>query len=242
MSETTRSDGADGTEPNTSGGLSRGVWSCCVYLATTAGLFLVIVNWGLRFAFASVIFVGVSAAIVATSVWANEGLSAVRRITRIALAAGLIAPAVLGLVAAGKVAGVLVVLMLAGTTPALMSLIRARWFAPDNLPAVQPESVTPDLLVPSDQPALNSIAAEPAHTLSSLDDDALCLAWRRSFLQLEAARSAAERLSIVEQRQRYLDELHQRSPEGIAAWLASGARASGNPLPYVADPHRRQAG
>jgi hypothetical protein len=75
--------------------------------------------------------------------------------------------------------------------------------------------------------------------LRNLDDEALCLAWRRSFLLLDGARSAAERLAVVEQRQQYLDELHRRSPKGLAAWLASGARASGNPLPYVDDARRR---
>jgi hypothetical protein len=90
-----------------------------------------------------------------------------------------------------------------------------------------------------DEIALNGRTAELARDLSSLDNDALCLAWRRSFLLLEAAHSAVDRLSIVEQRQKYLDELHRRSPQGLAAWLASGARASGNPLPYVSDRWRR---
>lgn len=242
MSEPTRSEGADGTDPDTSRGMSRRVRSWCVYLATAAGLFCAIATWGLQWALTSVIFVGVSAAIVATSIWAEDGRRAVPRIARVALAAGLIAPAAVGLVVVCKLAGVLVVLMLAGTTPALTSLVRARRLARGNLPVVQPESATPDLPAPSGQPSLNSFAAKPAGELSSLGDDALCLAWRRSFLLLEDARSAAERLSVVEQRQKYLDELHQRSPEGIAAWLASGARASGNPLPYLAGHQRRQTG
>ncbi len=86
---------------------------------------------------------------------------------------------------------------------------------------------------------MNPPADEPMPDLSRLDDEALCLVWRRSFLRLETARSAAERLAVVEQRQKYLDELQRRSPEGLAAWLAAGARASGNPLPYVGDARRR---
>ncbi|MEJ1111451.1 MULTISPECIES: hypothetical protein [unclassified Kribbella] len=86
---------------------------------------------------------------------------------------------------------------------------------------------------------MNRSAAEPMPELSRLDDAALCLVWRRSFLRLEAAQSAPERLAVVEQRQQYLDELQRRSPEGLAAWLAAGARASGNPLPYVGDEWRR---
>ncbi|TCM50537.1 hypothetical protein EV648_102581 [Kribbella sp. VKM Ac-2568] len=216
--------------------------SWCIYLATAAGLFCVITNWGLQWALTSMIFVAVSAAIVATSIWAEEGRRAVRRIARVALAAGLIAPAAVGLVVVCQLAGVLVVLMLVGTTPALTSLVRARRLARDNRPGVEPQSAIPDLSEPSGQPSPNSSAAAPMGELKSLDDDALCLAWRRSFLLLEEARSAVERLSIVEQRQKYLDELHQRSPEGVAAWLASGARASGNPFPYLTDHQRRQAG
>jgi hypothetical protein len=241
VSEATRSDGADGTDPDPSRGMKRRVRSWCVYLATAAGLFCVVATWGLQWAFTSVIFVAVSAAIVATSIWAEDGRRAVPKVARIAFAAGLIGPAAVGLVAVCKLAGVLVVLMLVGTTPALTSLMRARRLARGSHPVVQAESATPDLPAPWRQPGPNSPAAEPARELSSLDDDALCLAWRRSFLRLEDARSAMERLSIVEQRQKYLDELDRRSPEGIAAWLASGARASGNPLPFVAD-HRREAG
>jgi hypothetical protein len=243
MSETTRPDGTDGTDPDTSRGLSRRVRSWCVYLATAAGLFCVITNWGLQWALTSMILVGVSTALVAATVWAEEGRRAVPRIARVAFAAGLIATAAIGLVVVCKLAGVLVVLMLVGTTPALTSLVRARRLARGGgLPVVQAESATPDLPAPWGQPSLNSSAAEPVRELKSLDDDALCLAWRRSFLLLEEARSAMERLSIVEQRQKYLDELQQRSPEGVAAWLASGARASGNPFPYLTDHQRRQAG
>ena len=242
MSEKTRSDGTDGTDPDTSRGMSRRVRSWCIYLATAAGLFCVITNWGLQWALTSMIFVAVSAAIVATSIWAEEGRHAVRRIARLAFAAGLIAPAAVGLIVVCKLAGVLVVLMLVGTTPALTSHVRARRLARDNLAGVEPQSAIPDLSELSGQPSPNSSVAEPMGELKSLDDDALCLAWRRSFLLLEEARSAVERLSIVEQRQKYLDELQQRSPEGVAAWLASGARASGNPFPYLIDHQRRQAG
>ncbi|TCM50542.1 hypothetical protein [Kribbella sp. VKM Ac-2568] len=223
--------------------MRRRVRSWCIYLATAAGLFCAITTWGLQWALTSVSLVAVSAALVAATVWAEDGRRAVPRIARVAFAAGLIAPAALGLVVVCKLAGVLVVLMLAGTTPALTSLVRARRLARGSLPVVQPESsATPDLPAPWGQPSLKSSSAEPVRELSSLDDDALCLAWRRSFLLLEEARSAAARLSIVEQRQKYLDELQQRSPEGIAAWLASGARASGNPFPYLADRQRRQPG
>ncbi|MEV0788938.1 hypothetical protein [Kribbella sp. NPDC050459] len=78
-----------------------------------------------------------------------------------------------------------------------------------------------------------------AAELARLDDEALCLEWRRSFFRLEAASTASARLAVVQERQRYLDELHRRSPDGLAAWFASGARASGDPLPYVDETRRR---
>ena len=82
-------------------------------------------------------------------------------------------------------------------------------------------------------------STEPVGGLESLDDDALCLAWRRSFLVLQSARSDRDRLAVVAQRQRYLDELERRSPQALETWLASGARAAGNPLPFLRG-HRPQ--
>jgi hypothetical protein len=148
----------------------------------------------------------------------------------------MMTPAAVGLIAVAKIAGVLVVVILAVTTPALTSLYQARRKAKGDRPVVRPEPTTPYESVTS---LADGSAAAPAPELSSLGDEALCLAWRRSFRLLETATSAAERLTVVKKRQQYLDELQRRSPEGLAAWLASGARASGNPLPYVDDARRR---
>jgi hypothetical protein len=68
---------------------------------------------------------------------------------------------------------------------------------------------------------------------TSLSGDALCLAWRASFSALLRAGAPAERLQIVEERLAYLQELERRNPGGVAAWLASGARAAGNPARFV---------
>ncbi|MEU4291645.1 hypothetical protein AB0E63_25740 [Kribbella sp. NPDC026596] len=68
---------------------------------------------------------------------------------------------------------------------------------------------------------------------SELSDDALCLAWRASFSALQNATSPAQRLRIVEERQAYLDEIERRNRRGMATWLASGARAAGDPGPFV---------
>ena len=50
---------------------------------------------------------------------------------------------------------------------------------------------------------------------------------------LEATASRRKFMRIVEERGGYLDELERRNPAAFAAWLASGATAAGNPLPYL---------
>jgi len=231
-----RSSGGDGRDPGVSRGKSQSVRSWCVYLATTAGLLCGIASWGLGAVVISVVVAATTAAVVASSVWGADGWPAVPRIVRVTLATALITPAAVGLIAVFKFAGVLLVLTLAATTPALTSLVHARRHAQSDPPVAQPDSATPRVRATS---LADGPAAAPARELRFLDDEALCLAWRRSFRLLEVAPSAAERLSVVEQRQQYLDELNRRSPEGLTAWLASGARASGNPLPYVDDARRR---
>jgi hypothetical protein len=240
VSETVRPSGANGPESGKARGKGRLVRSCCLYLATATGLLCMIAQWGLAAAVTCAVLGALSGAAVASAFWSrDDGPSEVRRIARVTLAAGLAGPAVIGLVAAFKLTGVLIVVILAGTTPALTSLVRARWFAPEDRPRSQ--QAGPKVQGPEQEQAPHAVrpVARPMPELRNLDDEALCLAWRRSFLLLDGARSAAERLAVVEQRQQYLDELHRRSPKGLAAWLASGARASGNPLPYVDDARRR---
>ena len=84
-----------------------------------------------------------------------------------------------------------------------------------------------------EQPARTHVVEPDAADVRDLDDAQLCLAWRRSYVRLETERGAAARLAIVEQRQRYLDELQRRHGTAFQAWLESGARASGNPLPFL---------
>jgi hypothetical protein len=74
---------------------------------------------------------------------------------------------------------------------------------------------------------------EPPVAPSSLSDNDLCLAWRTSYSALQRATSSSQRLRIVEDRRAYLDELERRNAHGLAAWLASGARAAGDPSRFV---------
>ena len=61
----------------------------------------------------------------------------------------------------------------------------------------------------------------------------LCLAWRRSFVDLLDASTPDSAASVAAYRQLLLDELELRSPGGFAEWLASGARAASDPARYL---------
>lgn len=76
------------------------------------------------------------------------------------------------------------------------------------------------------------IDAQTARTLSAGE---LCVEWRRSFVTLQSATSAAQRIRVVSQRQVYLDEMERRCPTGLRAWLESGARAAGGPDRFLVD-------
>lgn len=80
-------------------------------------------------------------------------------------------------------------------------------------------------------------AAPPAAEvpLRELTDIELCYQWRHSFWELDGARTPAERAHIVTRRQRILDELTARNAPAVAAWLASGARASSSPERFFTD-------
>lgn len=61
----------------------------------------------------------------------------------------------------------------------------------------------------------------------------LCRQWRDSYDALRHATSDVHRLRIVMERQRCLDELGRRDPEGLQAWLASSASAAGDPERFL---------
>ncbi|MGW7680712.1 hypothetical protein ACWGID_08245 [Kribbella sp. NPDC054772] len=241
MSETWRSSDADGPEARSSYvGTLQSVRLYCLYLTTIAGLICAIGSWGIGGTAISVVVIGMAAGVIAASVAKTEGSGEFRRIARVTFATALVAPAAMGLIAVFGFTGVLIVGLLAITTPALTSKLPRRRPRTKAPPAPPPPMPLPPNHTGTYTAAPGADApSRPARELDALDDQALCWAWRRSFRLLEAAPSAIERLSVVVQRQQYLDELHRRSPEGLAAWLASGARASGNPLPYVEDARRR---
>lgn len=63
----------------------------------------------------------------------------------------------------------------------------------------------------------------------------LCRQWQDSYEALREAATAAARLRIVEARQRCLDELERRDPDGLNAWLASTASAASDPSRFLTE-------
>jgi hypothetical protein len=76
------------------------------------------------------------------------------------------------------------------------------------------------MLLPADPTAASTVA--------------LCRAWRISYLVLDHARDPAQRAQVAAMRGQYLDELARRDPAGFRRWLTDGARAGGDPAPYLA--------
>jgi hypothetical protein len=77
------------------------------------------------------------------------------------------------------------------------------------------------------------VAMQHIEHLGELTDEQLCQGWRASYMALQQQLSPGQTMATVAQRQRFLDEFARRSPSGFSAWLAAGARAPGNPLPYL---------
>jgi hypothetical protein len=67
-----------------------------------------------------------------------------------------------------------------------------------------------------------------------LTDEQLCKRWRASYRASQRQQSSAVKLIAgVAERQMYLEELERRNSSGFAAWLAAGAEAAEDPLPYL---------
>ena len=69
-----------------------------------------------------------------------------------------------------------------------------------------------------------------------LTNEELCHTWRRTFLLLQQDVDPAATAALVSIRQGCLDEMERRNPDGLQAWLASGARAAGSPEKFLTAP------
>jgi hypothetical protein len=68
---------------------------------------------------------------------------------------------------------------------------------------------------------------------SAISTAELCRRWHDSFEDLQNAVTPAARLRVVTARQRCLDELERRDPDGLNAWLSSTASPAGDPSRFV---------
>lgn len=81
-----------------------------------------------------------------------------------------------------------------------------------------------------------------ADLLAEMTTDQLCRAWRRSWLDvLDRVRDPSPWGQLAELRRGYLEELARRDPGGVARWLASGARAGGDPSKFLTTRTRHDA-
>ncbi|WP_432479942.1 hypothetical protein [Nocardioides sp. GXQ0305] len=135
--------------------------------------------------------------------------------------AGLHAMSWMGLLLAFGLAGLLWVCALVATTGP------ARWLWARR---VRGSTAAP----PTPEPGRETADLGPtSRQLPDLDLGGLCRAWRRSYFTLLDARPPTSRAAVVDYRQRILDEIDHRDPQGLSLWLASGPPASGNPLPFL---------
>ena len=207
------------------------LWRSCARLAVVVGVVCATFEWGWQLALAGAVSSGFVCVIVALP-FTDSTFAAMRVLYGRGALAGVTLVAGSGMIVAGGLAGAVLVLMLVGSSPLLRDFARARWptvFAPTREPSDEPP---PDVLPE------RAYLSEP-DDLSELDDSSLCLAWRHTFVALQASRSATHRLFVVRQREAILDELQRRCPAGFDAWLAAGARAPSNPLPFVRPPTSR---
>jgi hypothetical protein len=141
-------------------------------------------------------------------------------------AAGLAVVAMFGLSSLIGVAALPLAILMAVSCPRVLD----RWRASGRSPT--PKASVED----SDErrPALSVHCGQnTAPAVEAMTGPELCMAWRRSFVELESADSAETRAAIANFRHRLLDELERRNPAGFEDWLASGARAPSDPARYI---------
>ena len=107
------------------------------------------------------------------------------------------------------------------TAAAMFVALRSR-----HAPSPPPRAAIPDLPAPATR-------LVPVIPVDTLPIDELCLAWRRSYLQLQRAADEPTRQRLIHARQVYLDELERRDRPGFTRWLDSGARPGGDPGRYL---------
>ena len=196
--------------------LASPLWRAAARVLLALGSLSALVRWGVG----PVASVAAVTFIVGVSVGIMIDLKTVGRAVRLAALAT-------GLLLTGSA-------MLAGLTWSDVVLLVPLLALGGLLLRRRPEESTETVTALEDPPAifLPDLDAQAA-ALPALSDDELCQWWRRTFTALGEAGTAGQRLDVVRARQLYLDEIERRHPTELRAWLASGARAAGNPMPFL---------
>jgi hypothetical protein len=207
------------------------IWSLWCQLLVATGLACAFAHWGPSIVLPLMVILTICAATL-VDITRDRGIPRLWRIVKTAVIASFTLTATAGLVVVLGALGITLALTAIGTGPMVTSWAGRRWRSSvgslevDDLDSTYSCAQWPD-------PAEQAETIRAAEELPQLDDASLCLAWRRSFVPLSQRPSVVKQMFLVEQRQAYLDEIERRSPQGLAAWLDSGARASGNPFPYL---------
>lgn len=166
--------------------------------------------------------------------WQGETAKAPQRtrarvIARCAVRASAATGAVVGFAVLLGVGAVLLLIVVLASSPSAVS-IYGRWLL--SLPTLSPAQL--DKMVGSLGYANpDYVTFQPSSGAQAFTDAELCQSWRDSHTVFSHQASPAQMAATAAERQTCLDELERRNPNGFAAWLALGAWASGNPLPYL---------
>jgi uncharacterized membrane protein YhaH (DUF805 family) len=216
----------------------RDGWMLVTAVTASVGVWAALWTWPVVAVLGAFVFTAAVSGSVAEAALRESGRRRMRRVGAVGGLAGAAAVSAMGLIALLGSPGLLLLGVLATTCPHLWMAVR-RWRASRapgpargrHMPKEAPETgarTVPTVLGNGSESPLE-VPSEPR----LLDDYALCSAWRRSYIVLERPHSPETQLRVVQQRQQYLDELERRNPTGLAAWLASGARAAGDPTRFI---------
>ncbi|TDW24535.1 hypothetical protein [Kribbella kalugense] len=159
-------------------------------------------------------------------------------VPRWAVLGGLCVLAICGYAAAVGARTLALLLLVVGSSPPVIDWLRAESPAREPRPIKLPKATARALKTvqtegrPAGDWPMPKYLTAVVRNVVELTDDELCLAWRRSFPQLQRALGSDRRQAMVDVRRAYLDELERRYPDSFATWLASNPRAAGNPARF----------
>ncbi|MGW7680485.1 hypothetical protein ACWGID_07075 [Kribbella sp. NPDC054772] len=224
------------------------IWRAAVGLLVAIGVITSLVFVSPATNLAAFLVAGLTVGAVCLSVGLGRDLPSgdlVYLIPRWAVLGGLGVLAICGYAAAVGARTVALVFLVLGVSPPVIGWLRSgragrpprrppRRRRPIKLPKAsnrQLAKVRSDCRPVADWPMPKYLAAV-VRNVSELSDAELCLAWRRSFTQLQRALAPDRRQAMVDVRRAYLDELERRHPDSFVTWLASNPRAAGDPARF----------